>query len=279
MQTYKNWELIIIDDGSTDNTEKIIDNFNESRIIYNKLEKNQGRNYARKHGVKLCNGNFISFLDSDDVIHNEKLTKQIAFFHLNPTVDIVLCNYQEIRNGKIIPHNLSNYSNNCLVELLTSPGPVFHSLLINCQQIGDLTKFMTDIINEWDFLINLAKEGMIFISVNEYLADWIVHENSISNNTKMEAKNFQLIVEKHKNLILKTVGIKILSDHYRRIARLWEKANDFQEARKFYKNAFFTFPFNPKNIVHFFLTIFGYPKLVLRFLIMIRKIREKDNEE
>ena len=69
-QTYKNWELIVIDDGSTDNTEEIIQKFikKEKRITYY-YQKNQERSAARNNGIKRAKGDYICFLDSDDLYY------------------------------------------------------------------------------------------------------------------------------------------------------------------------------------------------------------------
>ncbi len=277
-QTHEKWELIIVDDGSTDNTKTIVANFNDKRIKYHKLDKNRGCHYARKFGVRLCVGSYLSFLDSDDTIHGDKLEKQISVFQINPLMDVVLCNYNEIREENIILHNLSRYTGNCLAELLTSSGPVFHSLLINRERFDDLTKFMNNTFDhEWDFLIRLAKTGAIFFPVDEYLADWIVHENSISENINTEVMTFQSVVETHKLLIQNTVGNKVLSNHYRRIARLWESANDFKKARLFYIKAFSISPLNLKNVIHFLITSFGYPQFIFKLLVTVRKIRENSS--
>lgn len=80
-QTYKNWELIVIDDGSTDNTEEIIQKFikKEKRITYY-YQKNQERSAARNNGIKRAKGDYICFLDSDDLYyptHIEKFEKLI----------------------------------------------------------------------------------------------------------------------------------------------------------------------------------------------------------
>ena len=75
-QTYPNIEVLVVDDGSTDDTEKIIKNLDNNRIKYIKIKKNIGANHARNVGIMNASGKYISFQDSDDVYHKDKLEKQ-----------------------------------------------------------------------------------------------------------------------------------------------------------------------------------------------------------
>ena len=88
-QTYKNLELIIVDDGSTDNTKEVIDSLNDERIVYVKQE-NHGVSSARNTGINVANGKYIAFQDSDDIWHSDKLEKQINTLKQN-NADIVFC--------------------------------------------------------------------------------------------------------------------------------------------------------------------------------------------
>lgn len=87
-QTYSDWELIIVDDGSTDDTENKILKFNDNRIKYIHYEKNRGGNYARNLGMKESDGEYIAFIDSDCEWHNDYLEKQLECFK-NTNVDVV----------------------------------------------------------------------------------------------------------------------------------------------------------------------------------------------
>ncbi len=100
-QTYKNFELIIVDDGSTDETDKLIEKFNDSRIKYI-YQKNRGPAKARNTGIKLAKGDYIAFLDSDDRWKKEKL--QIQFTEMENHPQYMLSHTEEIwyRNGKIL---------------------------------------------------------------------------------------------------------------------------------------------------------------------------------
>lgn len=94
-QTYTNWELIIIDDGSTDNTYNVVCSFNDVRIKYFKNTTNLGTAIARNKGLYESQGRYIAFLDSDDLWLPEKLEKQINFMEQNGYV-FTYTEYEEI---------------------------------------------------------------------------------------------------------------------------------------------------------------------------------------
>ncbi|MCF2661521.1 glycosyltransferase family 2 protein [Pseudoflavonifractor phocaeensis] len=78
-QTYQEWEMIIVDDCSTDNTEAVVASFGDSRIRYLKNAKNSGAAVSRNYALREARGKWIAFLDSDDLWEPEKLEKQIRF--------------------------------------------------------------------------------------------------------------------------------------------------------------------------------------------------------
>lgn len=83
-QTYSDFELIVVDDGSTDNTVQIIQQIPDSRITYSVHDINKGAAAARNTGMRLAKGDYIAFLDSDDSWIPEKLEKQLAFLKIQP---------------------------------------------------------------------------------------------------------------------------------------------------------------------------------------------------
>lgn len=89
-QTYSNWECLIINDGSTDNSLNIIKSLceNDSRVKYFDIV-NGGQARARNYGIKQSKGDYIQFLDADDLLQNDKLLNQLNFLEANKTIDIV----------------------------------------------------------------------------------------------------------------------------------------------------------------------------------------------
>lgn len=82
-QTHTDWELIVIDDGSTDETVAVVNNYQDERIRLLKCERNCGAALARNYGLREAKGKWVAFLDSDDRWLPEKLEKQIAFMEKN----------------------------------------------------------------------------------------------------------------------------------------------------------------------------------------------------
>lgn len=78
-QTYTHWEMIIVDDCSTDNTKDVVDQYSDPRIHYHCLEQNSGAAEARNTALRMAKGRWIAFLDSDDLWLPEKLERQLSF--------------------------------------------------------------------------------------------------------------------------------------------------------------------------------------------------------
>lgn len=80
-QTYNNFELIIINDGSSDKSESIIKEYSDDRIIYRAYEDNHGLAFARNRGLEIATGEYVGFFDADDIMVSTKIEKQIRYFH------------------------------------------------------------------------------------------------------------------------------------------------------------------------------------------------------
>ena len=109
-QTYKNLELIIVDDASTDETYQLFENIYDKRLKYLRYEKNQGACYARNYGVDHAVGEYIAFQDSDDIWHPTKLEEEMHLL-IDDNSDIVFCgmNRRDSRHTFIIRRQILTF--------------------------------------------------------------------------------------------------------------------------------------------------------------------------
>jgi glycosyltransferase involved in cell wall biosynthesis len=89
VQTFENWECIVVDDGSSDDPERVIHGMNDSRIRYQRLNRNHGRGFARQRALEASTGEYVAFLDGDDWIVPTKLQKQWELFCSEPDLAAV----------------------------------------------------------------------------------------------------------------------------------------------------------------------------------------------
>lgn len=121
-QTYKDWELIIIDDMSTDNSVEIIKTFTDDRIVFLQNEKNIGMAANRNRALELAKGEYIALLDADDITTNIRLEKEVAFLDCHSDVDVVFGDCQEIdENG---------YETNFYFTLVKNPAFIKAKLMV-----------------------------------------------------------------------------------------------------------------------------------------------------
>lgn len=88
-QTYKNWECIIVDDGSTDGTSSYLDSLSDSRFVVHHFEKNMGRPFARQKTLDLAHGDYIAMLDAEDLYAPQKIELQVNAFKAHPDICLV----------------------------------------------------------------------------------------------------------------------------------------------------------------------------------------------
>jgi len=139
-QTYKANEIIIIDDGSTDDTKKILKNFKNTRII---RTKNKGVSHARNVGIKAAKNEWIAFLDSDDEWQKDKIKKQIDFHLQNPNILFSHSEEKWIRNGKEIryPKSLKKPSGECFLQNISTCRIAASSVMMHKSIFEDIGYF------------------------------------------------------------------------------------------------------------------------------------------
>ncbi len=95
-QDYRDFELVIVDDGSTDNTAQVLQDLHDPRIRYLPLPQNMGIGYARNHGLQVAQGKYLAFADSDDPWLPGKLSREVSIMEQHPEIDALFTNYLNI---------------------------------------------------------------------------------------------------------------------------------------------------------------------------------------
>jgi len=200
-QTYKNIEIIVVDDGSTDNTKKIIYKINDNRIRYIKLKKNNGPSYARNFGIKKAKGEFISFQDSDDIYHKEKLEKQINNLkEKNSDLDFCrICIYLNETNKVIFPTNIQEnkiFKNDILGELIYGNFISTQSILIKKFIIE---KYLFDLnlprLIDYDLVLRLVNK-IKFSYTPEILVELFRQYDSIGHSSSKLKQALKILYNK-----------------------------------------------------------------------------------
>lgn len=204
-QTYENWELIIVDDCSTDNTEKLINKeFDDKRINYHKLDVNKGNAGARNKGVEKATGEYIAFLDSDDEYHSDYLIKALeclikakddASFLWSGTRTISLNG--ESKDSIWVPSKES-FSNQFLYELHVGIGRGF-LLKKECFSHLKFDERLRTAVDT-DFLIRL-KQKYNYTILKEIVLTIHSQVGSVRSNYYEKKKSYNIIIEKHEEII------------------------------------------------------------------------------
>lgn len=181
-QTYTDWELIIVDDYSTDDTDKIVSEYlKDDRIFYIKNDTNSGAAVSRNRALREAKGKWIAFLDSDDLWEPDKLEKQVAFME-NNGYRFSYTNYIEIDEEstpnrksvtgpkRITKHGMYNY---CWMGCLTV---MYDAEVVGLIQVADIKKN-----NDYAMWLKVCKKANCYL-LDENLAKYRKRSGSISNH-------------------------------------------------------------------------------------------------
>ncbi|KOP37322.1 glycosyltransferase family 2 protein [Flavobacterium sp. WLB] len=211
-QTYQNWEMILVDDASTDETVKIIADFAEkdNRIKLFKLPKNSGNGFARNVALEKASGKYIAFLDADDLWFPNKLEKQLQFLNAN-NLPFTFSFYDSI----------DEESNN-LNRRVEAPLNLTYNELFFCNYVGNLTAIYdadyfgkiviedTQKRQDWRLWLTILKQIKETKPVPEPLAFYRIRKDSISSSKfKLIKHNFGVYRDFHGFNLVSSVLLMI----------------------------------------------------------------------
>ncbi|MGP8011935.1 MAG: glycosyltransferase family 2 protein [Halobacteriota archaeon] len=260
-QTHQDLEILVVDDGSTDNTSDAVQPFlQHPQVKYLCHEKRKGQQAALNTGIKNSCGEYIAFLDSDDVWIPEKTDLQLSAINARGGNHIALtAMWWTAGDGSYKIKYLKKYNGYVYPEMLAEPGPSYCCMLVptNClRQIGFLDE-STFALTDWDTCISLSRYYE-FVTVDEPCAIIYTGEpDSMNQDSLLQALSRERIVEKNQNDILRYVGPQGLARHFRITAFLFDAAGEFSRCKAYMLKAFRTDDKNPATFLLALSTLFG----------------------
>lgn len=275
-QTYKNYELIIIDDGSNDGTEKVCKKYLDGVRVKYIYQDNKGLAIARNTGIVHSSGSFVCFIDDDDVWKREKLQRQIDFFIKNndPRVGMVYTAAEYIdEEGRSLGIRYAPAKGDIYKTL------IFKGNIITCpssvmikkevlEKVGILKAEMKS-LEDLELWFRIAQIYHVY-SINDDLVKYRLHQNRITSSHYKREEFYELLL--YYTLLQNEKGINediIYRNIYQRFAIRHFSLGNYREVRKFYKiaSAYAT----PELSYHFMFLLSYFPSLAK----MIKNIRRK----
>jgi glycosyltransferase involved in cell wall biosynthesis len=233
MQTFQDFELLVVDDASEDNTEEAVKGIRDQRIHYIRHEKNKGGSAARNTGIQAALGKYIAFLDSDDEWLPEKLERQIAKINsAAPSVGFVYTGFISIsaKTGKMMNRLIPQKAPNVYSRALEANGS---SLLVKKECFEKVGLFDETLAScqDWDMAIRLSRcYGLDFVP--EALVKYYFHGAQLSSSLERKIHGREALMKKHYEDFLRYPSL--LANHCSRQAMLYVLAGDKTMAKDFF---------------------------------------------
>lgn len=195
-QTYKNWELIITDDCSSDNSCEIIETYaqNDPRIKLIRLDKNSGAGVARNTSIQAAKGRFIAFCDSDDRWFPEKLEKQLWFMNQKKCFlsysSYLLCDEKDHIDGIVVSPKKET-----LKSMMRDDKMGFLTVIYDTKNLGKIYLPSMRKRQDWAWKLKVLQKCEVAYGMKEPLAYYRIRKDSISRNKKSLVK-FNIAVYK-----------------------------------------------------------------------------------
>lgn len=203
-QTYKNLDVVVVDDCSSDNTVEIVKSFGDSRIRIFENDSNKGAAYSRNRAIKECKGDFIAFLDGDDIWHLNKIEKQIEFMLINK-YDFTGCYYSFL-----------NEDGSFTKKYMSAPKKISHRRFLKADYVGCLTVvYKRDIFPDLEIPVDIYKRNdyALWLKLSEKVDCFILPEILASHRNRggsiSSGRKYNLI-KYHKIMFNKLYGFNAI---------------------------------------------------------------------
>lgn len=273
-QTYNNLEIIVVSDGSTDDTNDVVNSYLATGKVRLIVQNNSGVSRARNNGVNHCSGEYIAFIDSDDAWFPHKLDKQLDVFLKHNDIVLVTTGLNKVNvNGDLLSVPSVDLSYSDKPEdyshlLLCSDGVIGlapSSWMLHKKSFDQLNGFVEGIISEdYEFLIRLSEIGRFYI-ISDALIEYTVRSDSLMRSDNvLEHTSLIDVINLHKNKYSFIQYKKRLSSIYYN----WARSNLVANNKGALKILFRSLLYNPFNFQAYVLFVKAIIKgIVSRILL------------
>jgi len=245
-QTYKNLEVIVVDDGSTDETKRIIEVFGDRVHYY--YQPNRGPSAARNVGIKKATGEFLAFLDVDDMWMNNKLDLQLQVLKQNPHLGMVACGTNNIDESsaiinKYILKNFADHDSLLKVLYISQIIPGSSSGVLVRRKCLETVGYFDESIKigeDWDMWLRISKEFEIYFVEEPLVSIRKTLSKPDFRTPAAEEHDVSIVIEKNINGKYKKNAYGIL---YCRLGRYHLSASKKKEALKYFTRSIYRYPF------------------------------------
>ncbi len=192
-QTYKNWELIVIDDCSKDSTPVILSEYaaRDERVKVNRNLENLRLQKSLNCGLSFVTGKYVVRIDADDICALNRLERQVAFMEAHPELQLSYCRFLQLRNGAIVrcPFNMRG-DVDAVRALLLVTNPVIHPGVIVRADVVCRMRYREDLTCTEDLEIwqRMDMNGMKMAAQDEYLLLYRIHDKQITANSSVRQR-------------------------------------------------------------------------------------------
>lgn len=264
-QTFKNIEIIIVDDGSDEPVSSLIDQKFGSKVTCLRHEESKGAPAARNTGIKYAHGDYVAFLDDDDVWLPEKLERQLNVFAKNPTAGLVFCGEKIVCGKHIVKTRMGNWDADGPQKILLSNVVGGTSTVLIRSEFLDSHLFDEDLpsCQDWDLFVRLSQQHQ-FAVVADPLVIRAIHGAQISSALNKRILGREMFYAKHAELF--ETSPKAHSQMLRRLGSLFLLKGEDEKARRLFWRAFKVCPLALRSCVFLCVTNVLPPKMATKIL-------------
>lgn len=245
LQTYENFELIVVDNGSTDRTKDVVEGYNDSRIRYRWQEGTGGPAGPRNTGINMAQGKYVAFLDSDDWWLPEKL--QVCFYRIKsfPNTDVVFHDLNRFVDGKKGKVKRCDPLKDPIFHYLleSSRGISFSSSVVRLSKLKEVEGFEEGknfvAVEDFDMWLKLALITDDFVYIDKILGYYNEHSTGISKFENVQIRNSEYVYRKYLSIYSKDKKkqMRLMGLNYFKSALGYHRMGRRSEAQKFYIKA------------------------------------------